>query len=94
MFSECHLTRCQTHFLRNVLDKTPKRLQSKLKELLKVMYESPDLASAWAICNRIITEFEGKALETMTVLETGFDDVMPIMSLSGKYRGIHTLIWT
>jgi len=73
--------RCQIHFFRNVLDKTPKRLQSKLKKLLNVMYDSPDLASAKAIRNRIITKLEDKALKAMAVLETGFDDVMAVMSL-------------
>jgi len=78
--------RCQTHFSRNILDKTPKRLQPKLKELLRVMYDSPDLTSARATCNWIITEFEVRAPKAMSVLETGFDDVMAVMSLPLKYR--------
>ena len=85
-FQNASWQRCQTHFSRNVLDKAPKRLQPKLKELLKVMYDSPDLASARAICNRIITEFEGKTPKAMSVLESGFDDVMAVMSLPLKYR--------
>jgi len=78
--------RCQTHFFRNVLDKTPKRLQPKIKEMLKVIYDAPDLASARAICHRIITEFENKAPKAMSVLETGFDDIMAVMNLPLKYR--------
>ena len=85
-FQNTSWQRCQTHFSRNVLDKTLKRLQSKLKELLKFMYDSPDLASARAMRNRIITEFEGRVSKAMAVLETGFDDVMSIMSLPLKYR--------
>ncbi len=34
-FQNATWQRCQTHFSRNVLDRTPKRLQPKLKELLK-----------------------------------------------------------
>ena len=85
-FQNTSWQRCQTHFSRNVLDKTPKRLQSKLKELLRVMYDSPDLASARTMCNRIITEFEDKAPKAMSVLESGFDDVMAVMNLPLKYR--------
>lgn len=85
-FQNATWQRCQTHFSRNVLDKTPKRLQPKIKELLRVMYDSPDIESARTMCNRIITEFEGKASKAMTVLETGFDDVMAVMSLPLKYR--------
>jgi len=50
------------------------------------VYDSPDIESARAVRNRIITEFEGKASKAMFVLETGFDDVMAIMSLPLKYR--------
>jgi len=85
-FQNATWQRCQTHFSRNVLDRTPKRLQTKLKELLKVMYDAPDLASARTMCNRIITEFEDKAPKAMSVLETGFDDIMAVMSLPLKYR--------
>jgi len=85
-FQNTSWQRCQTHFSRNVLDKTPKKLQPKLKELLKVMYDAPDIESARTICNRIITEFEDKASKAIDVLETGFDDVMAGMSLPLKYR--------
>ena len=78
--------RCQTHFSRNILDRTPKRLQPKLKELLKVMYDAPDMASARTMRNRMITEFEDKAPKAVAVLEAGFDDVMAVMSLPLKYR--------
>ena len=85
-FQNTSWQRCQTHFSRNVLDKTPKRLQPKLKELLKVMYDSPDIESARAIRNRIIKEFEDRTPKAMAVLESGFDDVMAVMSLPLKYR--------
>jgi len=85
-FQNASWQRCQTHFSRNILDRTPKRLQPKLKELLKVMYDAPDLASARAILNRIITDFEDKAPKAMAVLEAGFDDVVAVMSLPLKYR--------
>ena len=50
------------------------------------MYDSPDMGSARTVRNRIITEFEGKASKAMAVLETGFNDVMAVMSLPLKYR--------
>ena len=57
-----------------------------MKELLKVMYDAPDLALARTMCTRIITEFEYKAPKAIAVLESGFDDVMAVMSLPLKYR--------
>jgi len=57
-----------------------------MKELLRLMYDSPDIASARAIRNRIITDFEGRASKTIAVLELGFNDVMAVMNLPSKYR--------
>jgi len=84
-FQNSSWQRCQTHFSRNVLDKTPKRLQSQIKELLRLMYDSPDIESARTVRNRIITEFGDRAPKAIVVLELGFDDVMA-MSLPVKYR--------
>ena len=85
-FQNATWQRCQTHFSRNVLDRTPKRLQPKIKESLRLMYDSPEIESARTMCNRIITQFEDKAPKAITVLESGFDDVMAVMSLPLKYR--------
>ena len=85
-FQNTSWQRCQTHFSRNILDRTPKRVQPKMKEFLKVMYDAPDIESARNIRNRIITDFEDKAPKAVSVLETGFDDVMAVMSLPLKYR--------
>lgn len=72
-FQNATWQRCQTHFSRNVLDKTPKRLQPKIREFLRLMYDSPDIESARAIRNRIITEFEDRTPKAIAVLESGFD---------------------
>ena len=85
-FQNASWQRCQTHFSRNVLDKTPKRLQSQIKELLRLMYDSPDIESARTVRNRIITEFGDRAPKAIVVLELGFDDIMAVMSLPVKYR--------
>ena len=50
------------------------------------MYNSPDIESARTVRNRIITEFEVRASKAIDVLESGFDDVMAVMSLPLKYR--------
>ena len=50
------------------------------------MYDSPDIESARTVRNRIIIEFGVKASKAIDVLESGFDDVMVVMSLPVKYR--------
>ena len=63
-FQNASWQRCQTHFSRNVLDKIPKRLQSQIKELLRLVYDSPDIESARTVRNRIITEFGDKGTQS------------------------------
>lgn len=50
------------------------------------MYDSPDIESARTIRKRIITEFGDITPKAMAILESGFDDVMAVMSLPLKYR--------
>jgi len=35
--------RCQTHFMRNILDKTPKQLQKEIHGKVRAILEAPDL---------------------------------------------------
>lgn len=78
--------RCQTHFSRNVLDATPKKLQSEIKELLRQMYNAINLKNAQVIRDQIIELYEDKAPRAMAILESGFDDVMAVICLPLKYR--------
>lgn len=45
-FANAVWQRCQTHFSRNVMNKTPKKLQAEMKQALKDMYDAPDLEKA------------------------------------------------
>ena len=78
--------RCQTHFSRNVLDKTPKRHQPELKKYLKSIYEARDITDARRFLSETISVFEDLAPKAMLTLEEGFDDVMAVMNLPEKYR--------
>lgn len=78
--------RCQTHFSRNILDKTPKRHQPELKKYLRGIYEAKDIADARRILSETIGVFEHLAPKAILTLEEGFDDVMAVMSLPEKYR--------
>jgi hypothetical protein len=49
------------------------------------MYDSPYIESVRIMHKRIITEFKDKVHNTLIELESGFDDVMAVMSLSLKY---------
>lgn len=78
--------RCQTHFSRNVLDKTPKRLQQEIKECLTEIYNAPKLEIARSLRDEMLETYADVAPKAMETFESGFDDVMAVMNLPKKYR--------
>ena len=78
--------RCQTHFSRNVLDKTPKKHQQEVKQSLNRIYNAKDMEESRRLLKETLTAFESEAPNAMKVLEDGFDDAMAVMSLPRKYR--------
>jgi transposase-like protein len=78
--------RCQTHFSRNVLDKCPKKYQPELKQWLNRIYHAKDLEDARRMLRETLQTLEADAPKAMAILESGFEDVMAVMSLPEKYR--------
>ena len=78
--------RCQTHFSRNILDATPKRLKPELKAELRTLYDSPNMEKAVVTKAEIIEKFEIKAPRAIEILERGFEDALAILSIPERYR--------
>ena len=78
--------RCQTHFLRNVLDATPKSIKDEVHQHVRALLNAPDLKAARLLLSQTLEYFEEKAPKAMRILETGFDDVTAVLSLPEKYR--------
>jgi len=78
--------RCQFHFTRNILDKTPKRYQQGLAAELREMFNSTSFESAKKLRDEILEEYRGIADAAMDILDDGFMDVMNVMCMPYKYR--------
>ena len=78
--------RCQTHFMKNILDATPKALQEEIHSRVRGIFEAADLSTARFLLNQTLDEYSGKAPKAMDVLEQGFDDATAVLSLPEKYR--------
>jgi len=78
--------RCQTHFSRNLLDKTPKALQPQVKEDLRKVYEAVDMDSARKAKNELLNQYSAKAAKAMDLLDEAFDDITAVLSLPLRYR--------
>lgn len=78
--------RCQTHFSKNMLDKTPKKLQPEMKKALNDMYNAPDIEKAKIRKMQIMEKFEKSAPKAVSLLDESFDDVTAVFNHPEKYR--------
>lgn len=78
--------RCQTHFIRNILDASPKALKDEVYKHVRSILDAPDLETARLLLSQTLELFEEKAPKAMRVLEAGFDDATAILTLPERYR--------
>lgn len=81
--------RCQTHFSRNILEKTPKKYQTGLHGELFEMYNTHSIQEARRIRDRIINDYSDIAPSAMECLDNGFESVMTVMVLPENLRRFH-----
>lgn len=89
VFPDVPWQRCQTHFSRNILDKTPKKYQKGLHSELSEMYNARSIVEARKIRDRIISDYEDVAASAMECLDAGFESVMTVMVLPTPLRKFH-----
>ena len=78
--------RCQTHFRRNVIDKTPSRHEDAMHEGLDQIFEAESPEAARSAFNELAADLEGKAARALETLELGLEDATAVLSLPDKYR--------
>ena len=71
--------RCQFHFLRNIIDKVPKKYQAGLKTELHEMFNQDTIEAARRKRNSIINDYQDVAENAMNCLDEGFDSAMTAM---------------
>jgi len=77
---------CQTHFMKNILDATPKALQDEIHSRVRGIFEAADLSTARFLLNQTLDGYRVKAPSAMDVLENGFDDATAVLELPKRYR--------
>jgi transposase-like protein len=78
--------RCQTHFRRNILDKTPAEWKDAMQEGLDRVFEAEDPASAREHFEELAGRLEGEADAALDTLEAGLEDAIAVLRLPAKYR--------
>ena len=85
-FSGLIWQRCQAHFRRNVLDRTPAGLRDRMHELLDQILTAPSPERAREAFGEACAELEGAADRALEVLESGWEEATAILALPSKYR--------
>lgn len=78
--------RCQTHFIKNILDVAPKSLKSEIKARVRSIFEAPDIQAARTLLQQTIDAFQEKAPKAMATLDAGFDDATAVLELPAAYQ--------
>ena len=85
-FPGCIWQRCQSHFRRNVLDKTPSDYQDRMHEVLDQILEAGSQWEPQSRLEEVPGELEEEAESALEVLEEGIFDATAAEALPGKYR--------
>lgn len=78
--------RCQTHFMRNILDVTPKSLREEVKAQVRAIFEAAKPEDARALLEKTLAAFQDAAPKAMKVLEAGFDDAIVVLTFPPECR--------
>jgi len=78
--------RCQTHFRRNIIDKTPSSYEDAMHEGLDEIFGADDPDEARTAFNELAANLEGKADRALETLELGLEDATAVLRLPEKYR--------
>lgn len=78
--------RCQAHFIRNVLDATPKSLRAVMQEQLRQVLYAASMEQAHAVVERAQALLVGRADKALEKLELGFEAATTVLALPEKYR--------
>jgi len=82
-FPDAAWQRCQFHFSRNIVQKTPVKYQKGLSAELQEMFSCKTIEEARKRRDEIIADYKDVAEEAMICLEEGFEASMTVMVLPG-----------
>jgi transposase-like protein len=85
VFPETQEQRCWVHKIANVLDKLPKRVQPRAKEMLHEIMRAPDRASAVEDMDRFSKEFEAKYPQSVEILTKDQDVLLTFFDFPAQH---------
>ena len=78
--------RCQTHFMKNIMDASPKAMKAEIKSRVRTIFDAPDPQVARQCLQDTLEAFQSRAPKAMETLERGFDDAIAVSVYPKEYR--------
>ena len=88
LFPDVPWQRCQFHFVKNIIDKTPKKYQEGLRSELNAMFQSSDLDKARKKRDSILQDYEDVAPGAMECLDLGFESAVTVFCFPESVRKV------
>ena len=84
--------RCQVHFIRNILDKTPKKNTKEFREDLKALFKITDINLARKMKEEIFNKYEEdkKYQKSLQILDEGFEDFFAYLNEEQVFSRLRT----
>jgi len=73
--------RCQFHFIKNIVEKAPRKYQAGLRMELNAMFQSSDIKEARKKHSSIMRDYADVAPKAMECLDNGFDAAITVFCL-------------
>jgi transposase-like protein len=85
-FQGAQWQRCQTHFIRNILNAAPRSLRAALAARLRLVFQAEDKKSARELARAIQADYEGTAGKAMTCLDDGLEEGITVLQYPSRYQ--------
>ena len=86
LFPDANRQRCTVHFMRNILAKSPRRLQKRLANELKPMFKADSCKKSGGIKREFVLRWKKPLPELVACLAGGFKDATRFYSFPKKHR--------
>jgi transposase-like protein len=86
VFPDTPWQRCQYHFVKNIIEKAPKKYQEGLRTELHALFQCADIQTAGKKRDAILDEYAEAAPQAMECLDLGFEGAMTVMLLPESMR--------
>ena len=85
-FQGCSWQRCQTHFMKNVLDKARPKDKAQVKQMLREVFDAPDYQTAWERLGNMVEMLRTTYPNLSEFLEEECEETLACFNFPSEHR--------